>query len=631
MRRRHSMTDTDSLAKYIALIRNELQRQDAKTFADRQAVYARVREIAGNRRATLQEFDRHVEIGLTIEHAISAVEKEAAAKADGWFERVLHYLFSTAAGLKSRYGALAAVVATVADFFKPIVALSWPIVIGSAVLGLALYALRSRAGAYRHTVQTAATFCAGLFLTGLAYVGLQSAIPGADATGAFVRVVPGASAAQNAILASLGRLETETKRIGDILDEGAKRERDQAAQNERAQQAHVEGLKTRISEAGYSLDAKGLLQAVIDGSRLAFVEFALLKIALTEDVIRDALPQLNDRNQAGRVLNYLASHKDENSAARRIHAALAADRKKISDAFENSRAREVLCDVKTYSYVIGEAALREICEQTGLRFAVKFAQYFALTYGYIRTDDSDAEQVMRDPRNFMRKSPSELPIAARDLRIVFSQLQECQYYQGELEYFFQPGLNPWGSFQRPNSVDISFFDVLASDFGHGAEQTCTMTDVVARRRPQCRAQVIFASRCEAMRQAVIKPVTNVQIAAAAAPSQRGVAPGAEPPARPNGDGLLGPDDVRRTLVGRNVDHSGTMMFRYQNNGTFEAADGRRASGGRYRIEQDGRLCWQNSLGSSGCFQYYRRGGALHVRRNDASSRAELGKVTVTAR
>jgi len=91
------------------------------------------------------------------------------------------------------------------------------------------------------------------------------------------------------------------------------------------------------------------------------------------------------------------------------------------------------------------------------------------------------------------------------------------------------------------------------------------------------------------------------------------------------DGPLTADEVRRLLIGKAVVHD-DVTYVFKSDGKFDASAGRTSHVGRFRIETDGRLCWQDEFSLSGCFQYYRRGDALRVR--DAAKGTDIGAVKV---
>lgn len=94
------------------------------------------------------------------------------------------------------------------------------------------------------------------------------------------------------------------------------------------------------------------------------------------------------------------------------------------------------------------------------------------------------------------------------------------------------------------------------------------------------------------------------------------------------DGALSKLEVMKLISGNSLSQ-GEMTFAFKPDGTFDAGNGRTGSGGQYTVQPDGRLCWKNSHGFAGCFQYYRKGPELRVRRNDAQSKADIAKVTVS--
>ncbi|MYZ46263.1 hypothetical protein [Propylenella binzhouense] len=94
-------------------------------------------------------------------------------------------------------------------------------------------------------------------------------------------------------------------------------------------------------------------------------------------------------------------------------------------------------------------------------------------------------------------------------------------------------------------------------------------------------------------------------------------------------GNLTAADVRTQLIGRDLAweaNGQNVVTVYLPNGRFEGVLSGRANNGTYRVEADGRLCWQSI--ARGCFRFYRDGGALWVKRDDPQSQTVLGRVTV---
>ena len=92
-------------------------------------------------------------------------------------------------------------------------------------------------------------------------------------------------------------------------------------------------------------------------------------------------------------------------------------------------------------------------------------------------------------------------------------------------------------------------------------------------------------------------------------------------------GALTAAEVNAQVVGHSVAlEDGSFTWYYNKGGKYDADDGRVARSGTYQVRPDGRLCWNDNTGVSGCFQYYRQAGKLHARRADPGNSFELGAV-----
>jgi hypothetical protein len=101
------------------------------------------------------------------------------------------------------------------------------------------------------------------------------------------------------------------------------------------------------------------------------------------------------------------------------------------------------------------------------------------------------------------------------------------------------------------------------------------------------------------------------------------------PAAKAAAGVLSAAEVNSQIVGHSVAlEDGGMTWYYNRGGKYDADDGRNARGGTYQVRPDGRLCWNDNAGVSGCFQYYRKAGKLHGRRADPDNTFELGALKV---
>ena len=95
------------------------------------------------------------------------------------------------------------------------------------------------------------------------------------------------------------------------------------------------------------------------------------------------------------------------------------------------------------------------------------------------------------------------------------------------------------------------------------------------------------------------------------------------------ESMLSAAEVRGSVVGHSVALAdGGMTWYFSADGTYDADDGRVSRSGKFSVQPDGRLCWTESTGIDGCFQYYRTGGKLMVRRADPGHDTELGAVTL---
>ena len=67
-----------------------------------------------------------------------------------------------------------------------------------------------------------------------------------------------------------------------------------------------------------------------------------------------------------------------------------------------------------------------------------------------------------------------------------------------------------------------------------------------------------------------------------------------------------------------------MTFYYHHGGAYDADEGRNGRQGRYVVRADGNVCWTETTGIGGCFQYYRSGKGLRLRLTDPGRLFYLG-------
>ena len=90
-------------------------------------------------------------------------------------------------------------------------------------------------------------------------------------------------------------------------------------------------------------------------------------------------------------------------------------------------------------------------------------------------------------------------------------------------------------------------------------------------------------------------------------------------------------EVKAQIVGHRVMHGDpgdSMTFSYERNGTYFADDGRNGRQGKYTVRADGHVCWTETTGVAGCFQYYRSGKDLRLRRTDPGHLFDLGPAKI---
>jgi hypothetical protein len=263
-------------------------------------------------------------------------------------------------------------------------------------------------------------------------------------------------------------------------------------------------------------------------------------------------------------------------------------------------------------------------------FAQNYYDYFKLIYGHLLADGQNYRVLIAS--YFMRNAPGDLPITSRGGRLMFSQFQDCQYYEGDLDYFSGTG-NPFyalGSPQKPNSFDVSYLQAVDPNFAKDGPQRCSMSDVMVNRAPQCSARVIIASRCGANEVPIVIQQLTGATSRAAGASRPSQADPAKPPALEKPAALTAAD-IRRDILGKILNHAGKMDITFNPDGTYASGDGRIGRNGKYQLAGDGRICWQDNLGFDGCFQYFRENGVLKVKRNDPKSQDLIGAVKVINR
>ncbi|MCD0420263.1 hypothetical protein LOC51_23855 [Rubrivivax sp. JA1024] len=199
------------------LIQKYLSRIDASKPGERAIAYEQARSALDKAFKDDPGNPNHLGYLYDLDETIAATEaryRTHRTKLDDLLDPVRQ--LSTRAKLK--YGAIAGAISLVSDFIKPILELTLPILIGSAVAGLVLFAGSRLFGGSRALLQSGAFLCSVLFVCSFGLWGAQHFIKGADAQGVVAELVPGASQVQNALLAMLSRIESNTRETAEGVE-----------------------------------------------------------------------------------------------------------------------------------------------------------------------------------------------------------------------------------------------------------------------------------------------------------------------------------------------------------------------------------------------------------------------------
>jgi hypothetical protein len=113
------------------------------------------------------------------------------------------------------------------------------------------------------------------------------------------------------------------------------------------------------------------------------------------------------------------------------------------------------------------------------------------------------------------------------------------------------------------------------------------------------------------------------------PAQAAAQTSAKPRPQATASTALTAAEVNKQIVGHSVALTdGGMTWYFNPGGKYDGDDGRNSRGGRYEVRPDGRLCWTEQNGTSGCFRYYRQAGSIRVRRADPGHDTDLGSAKV---
>jgi hypothetical protein len=393
-------------------------------------------------------------------------------------------------------------VVSLCDFLEKVGPFTTVAVVASATGLMLIWALYNT-GYLSAQVGKNACLALGLMLVGSASVkAAQILIPGASENGVIAQVVPGASALQNTMLSSLGRIEHQTKRVSEILEDNARRDQQARDVEAKVQSEKADEFKARIAEGGYSLDEAGYLSAARDNFRY-IEDFRALGIKLTEAGLRNFLAQFErDTHQTityseplERFGSFLAEQRDANAAVRKVVAAIGDDGKRMSAAYKAKGARAAVCDATGYGVPVAVEGLAAACALDGTAFADAYAFYFNGTYGKLMMLTFVDRNPFIAADAYVAADVGDLPIKKVAGPLVLSKLAGCAYYEGELTFEVDDyQTEATASIGGKSSPDGAYFTLVDEAARNGGIQSLC-SGATTYGTPLCRGRVIVSRDC----------------------------------------------------------------------------------------------------------------------------------------
>lgn len=425
-------------------------------------------------------------------------------------------------GIDAKYGLLAVFIPFLNDFIKPIVDLGPAAIGASAILGIALVGYARFAKKNRRELKTLGACCGIIFVLSGALATAQIFVPGASANGVTAQLVPGVGNVQDAMLSSLGRIEQQTKRVGDLLEdnvrqqkadreraerqarEGEAKQKQFEAQRRQAEAQQLEEARQKIRAAGLEVSPRGLMDAAQKNDHRLIGYFRGLDITLTPEAVSKYLAEMEGPvgpsglpAGPGGLTSYLSNQG--NATELGIQRAIASERDRLAATFRKSRAQSTICNPPAKTIVIAAKALREVCAADGIQFAIKFTEYFRKFWLLAGAGTGPVTIYAGD---YLKENPEELPATTVSGPMSFMKLEPCKYYRGVLSFWIvaKPFLvEDAGTIlaDRPgyvvnNSNKFAFFDNASRPALAGK---CS-PDKITRSDQQCRAEVIAVSHCD---------------------------------------------------------------------------------------------------------------------------------------
>ncbi len=353
--------------EYVTILLRALERVDSDKAEVRQSIYDRMHAALVRKYAAFDggtSDPAYLEATIDLDDAIAEVDANFTKKPTGRVERAIGATTRGFKVIKLRYGALAGALAFFGDLLKPIFELTTTVLVGSLILGGALAVLRSFAGSMKAQVANGIQFCAVLFVCSATLFGLQRAVPNANANGVIAEVIPGASAVQDVILAALGRIERQTQRVGDLLEQQHKKAIEEENKLVRDKAGARQAVIDLIRTSGFSPDGQGYLLAIQNRDAVTVSYFKQLEIRPTEEDVVSALSMTRSYQQRLPVRNYLLNDPAF-PFGRRFEKEMAGRYKKIYEAMDKgAEGLAYFCDPKNW-YAFDASGLSKLCADLG--------------------------------------------------------------------------------------------------------------------------------------------------------------------------------------------------------------------------------------------------------------------------
>ena len=542
-----------------------------------------------------------------------------------WHDRFMFRLIEFFKTLKGRYGAMAGALSTASDFIKPIGDFTLAFALAAPFFSLVFYAISRRNGKLQEHARAATSFCLALAICSVGWLALQNLIPGAKAKGAVAEVIPGATAVQNVILASLGRIEQNTERAASSAEQ---MEMVLRGGLQGAIETHDARFASRLLKGGWRISS---LEIAIFVERQFNPEIAAIIVKHKSQIDRricteEFVPISPVYDPSGFLVQASFIRKLDTVEKRNFFFSIC-DKSEVMklylDKLSNLRQQDEQLPQRN-------AELQQKRQRCVDEFREKFMTKAIAANskeGQSIANDAYSELWRREAATAgAENNPIRSEFLSRSRSAARSQIY-ADYLDGQnaatiVSRTIQAGCKE----AHPDlSGDRDKIDRLQKAASVIAQQAglapLVFSQPVASSVP---ASLPTADQRSAVAvpRSVPSPLPQAQIAPASPPlvnPQPLVTAALEP--------TLAPSAVREQMMSRIVMH-GNAVYAYFADGDMEVSINRdRPVKGTYRIESDGRVCW-NSSQAKNCFEYYRRSGNLRVRRADASNRRDIGPVKV---